>query len=61
MSEPHISGTDAPTPENDPIGRFRLTDEQRIALGYWPRTLHGWWFWFLYWSPAARLWRRRIR
>ena len=38
-----------------------ITEEQRIALGFWPRTLRGWWFWFLYWSPAARLWRRRIR
>ncbi len=23
MSEPHTVGTDEPTPENDPVGRFR--------------------------------------
>ena len=38
-----------------------ITDEQRITLGFWPRTLHGWWFWFWYWSPVARLWRQMIR
>ncbi len=38
-----------------------ITDEHHIALGGRPRTLHGWWFWLCYWSPVARLWRRRIR
>lgn len=28
-SEPHVVGTDAPTPENDPIGRFRACSQYR--------------------------------
>jgi hypothetical protein len=34
-----------------------LTEKQKIALGFWPSTLAGWWFWLRYWSPLARAWR----
>lgn len=30
-----------------------LTEQQRIALGFRPRTLSGWWFWLRFWSPLA--------
>jgi hypothetical protein len=33
------------------------TEEQLIALGFRPRTLHGWWFWLREWSPLAFSWR----
>lgn len=29
------------------------TEYQRIALGFSPRTVSGWWFWLLHWSPLA--------
>lgn len=35
-----------------------VTDEQRIALGFRPRTLSGWWFWLRYWSPVSLYWIR---
>jgi hypothetical protein len=37
-----------------------VIDEEhlRIATGRRPRTLRGWWFWFRFWSPIARWWRR---
>lgn len=37
-----------------------MTEEQRIALGYRPRTARGWWFWVRYWSPPA-LWWHKLR
>jgi hypothetical protein len=37
-----------------------LTEEQRVVLGYRPRTLRGWWFWLKYWSPPA-IWLVRLR
>jgi len=36
-----------------------LTEEQRIVLGFRPRTLRGWWFWLRYWSPPALWWEKR--
>jgi hypothetical protein len=33
-----------------------VPEETRIALGYSPRTLAGWWFWCRYWSPPALWW-----
>jgi hypothetical protein len=33
-----------------------MTEEQRIAIGFRPRTVRGWWFWFRYWSPPAFWW-----
>jgi len=36
-----------------------MTDEQRIALGFRPRTLAGWLFWLRYWSPPVCWWRGR--
>lgn len=30
-SEPHVVGTDAPTPENDPIGRFRRREKESAS------------------------------
>lgn len=33
-----------------------ISEEQRIALGFRPRTLAGWWFWLRYWSPMAFWW-----
>jgi len=30
--------------------RTAPTEYQRIALGFQPRTLRGWWFWFFYWN-----------
>lgn len=39
-----------------------MTEQQRIALGFRPRTVEGWWFWLRYWSPLALVvlkWRRR--
>ena len=36
-----------------------MTEQQRIALGFWPRTWAGWWFWLRYWSPPA-LWLARF-
>jgi hypothetical protein len=38
-----------------------ISDEQRIALGFWPRTLHGWLFWCRYWSPPALWWLKLKR
>jgi hypothetical protein len=38
-----------------------ISEEQRIALGFRPRTLRGWWFWFRYWSATAFWWRGRHR
>ena len=38
-----------------------MTEEQRIALGFRPRTLRGWLFWLRYWSPPALWWLRRTR
>jgi hypothetical protein len=39
-----------------------VSDEQRIALGFRPRTLRGWLFWLRYWSPPAlALLKRRRR
>ncbi len=38
-----------------------LSEAQIIALGFRPRTVSGWWFWFKYWSPLALQllkWRR---
>jgi hypothetical protein len=35
-----------------------LSEEQRIALGFRPRTLRGWAFWLRYWSPPALWWLR---
>ena len=40
----------------------QLNERQRIAMGFWPRTLSGWWFWLRYWSPPAMWldwWRNR--
>jgi hypothetical protein len=34
-----------------------MTEEQRIALGFRPRTIAGWWFWLRYWSPPAMWWQ----
>lgn len=34
------------------------TEQQRIALGFRPRTLRGWLIWLRDWSPIARLFRR---
>lgn len=48
MSRKPLSAADMP-----------LTEEQRVALGFRPRTLHGYWFWLRYWSPPARWWLRR--
>jgi hypothetical protein len=39
---------------------FRISEEQRIAVGFRPRTLRGWWFWLRCWSPPA-LYCTRIR
>jgi hypothetical protein len=36
-----------------------VSEEQLIALGYRPRTLHGWVFWLRFYSPLARWWRGR--
>ena len=36
-----------------------MTEEQRIALGFRPRTPGGWWFWLRYWSPPALWWAKR--
>ena len=33
-----------------------MTEEQRIALGFRPRTVAGWVFWARYWSPPALAW-----
>jgi hypothetical protein len=33
-----------------------ITERQRIALGFRPRTIRGWWFWLRYW---LRYWRIR--
>lgn len=35
-----------------------FTERQRIALGFRPRTLAGWWFWLWHWSPLACWWQR---
>jgi hypothetical protein len=37
---------------------MNLTERQRIVLGFRPRTLAGWWFWFRICSPVAFWWRR---
>lgn len=42
------------------IDLLTRNEEQRIALGFPPRTLRGWWFWLCYWSPPA-LWLLRWR
>jgi hypothetical protein len=36
-----------------------MTEQQRIALGFRPQTLTGWWFWLRYWSSLALWWERR--
>lgn len=40
----------------------KLTEKQRIVLGFRPRTVAGYWFWFRYYSAVGRwywrLWRR---
>lgn len=36
-----------------------LNERQRIALGFRPRTMSGWWFWLRYWSPLAFALRRK--
>lgn len=38
-----------------------VTEQQRIALGFRPRTLRGWWFWLRYWSPPALALLKRKR
>ena len=35
-----------------------MTEEQRIALGFRPRTARGWWFWLRFWSPPAFWWMK---
>jgi len=37
-----------------------ISEQQRIALGFRPRTISGWWFWLRYWSPFA-LWLLRMK
>jgi hypothetical protein len=36
-----------------------MTEEQRIALGFRPITLRGWWYWLRHWSPVAEWWATR--
>jgi len=38
-----------------------VPDEQRVALGFRPRTVRGWWYWLRYWSWPALWWRRLVR
>lgn len=35
-----------------------MDDRTRVVFGFRPRTPRGWAFWFVYWSPVARWWRR---
>jgi len=35
---------------------YGMGEQKQIALGLWPRTIRGWWFWLQYWSPIA--WRK---
>jgi hypothetical protein len=49
--------SDRATDRDMKAGHPFVTDEQRIALGYRPRTLRGWWCWCRSWSPLAFWWR----
>jgi len=35
-----------------------MDDKSRVVLGFRPRTVSGWWFWWRYWSPPAIWWLR---
>lgn len=37
-----------------------MNEQQRIALGFRPRTLRGWWFWLCQWSLLSK-WIRSNR
>jgi len=38
-----------------------MKEYQRIALGFRPRTLRGWWFWLRYWSPLGIYVAHKVR